>query len=69
MKTMTCRSLGGPCDQNLSAASWDEIVQAMTKHVMEKHPDTARAMEQMHNEDPKKWGRETKPKWEATPET
>jgi len=26
-------------------------------------------MEKMHNEDPKKWGRETKPKWEATPET
>jgi len=26
-------------------------------------------MEKMHNEDPKKWGREMKPKWEATPET
>jgi predicted small metal-binding protein len=69
MKTMTCRSLGGPCEQKLSATSWDEIVQAMTKHVMEMHPDTAKVMEKMHNEDPKKWGRETKPKWEATPET
>jgi hypothetical protein len=28
-----------------------------------------RAMEKMHNEDPKKWGRETKPKWDAKPET
>jgi hypothetical protein len=45
------------------------MVQAMTKHVTEKHPDTAKAMEKMHNEDPKKWGRETKPKWEATPGT
>jgi hypothetical protein len=44
------------------------MVQVMTKHVMEKHPDTAKAMEKMHNEDPKKWGRETKPKWEAAPE-
>lgn len=69
MKTMTCKSLGGPCDQKLSAGSWNEMVQAMTKHVMEKHPDTAKAMEKMHNEDPQKWGRETKPKWEATPET
>jgi predicted small metal-binding protein len=69
MKTMTCQSLGGPCEQKLSAQSWDEMVKAMTKHVMEKHPDTAKAMEKMHNEDPKKWGRETKPKWEATPET
>jgi predicted small metal-binding protein len=68
MKTMTCRSLGGPCEQKLSAASWEEMLQAMTKHVMERHPETAKAMEKMHNDDPKKWGRETKPKWEATPE-
>jgi len=26
-------------------------------------------MEKMHNEDPKKWGREMLPKWAATPET
>ncbi len=65
MKTMTCRQLGGPCDQKLSAESWDEMVQTMTKHVIEKHPETAKAMEKMHNEDPQKWGREMKPKWEA----
>lgn len=45
------------------------MVQTITKHVMEKHPDTAKAMAEMHNADPKKWGRETKPKWEATPDT
>ena len=68
MKTMTCRSLGGPCEQNLSAASWDEMVQAMVKHVMEEHPDTAKAMATMHNEDPKKWGREMKPKFDNAQE-
>jgi predicted small metal-binding protein len=68
MKVMTCRELGGPCDQELSAQTWDEMVKTMTKHVMEKHPDTAKAMEKMHNEDPKRWGRETKPKWDAKPE-
>jgi hypothetical protein len=26
-------------------------------------------MEKMHNEDPQKWGKEMKPKWDATPET
>jgi predicted small metal-binding protein len=62
MKTMTCKSLGGPCEQELSGGSWDEMVKAMTKHVMEKHPDTAKEMEKMHNEDPEKWGRETRPK-------
>jgi predicted small metal-binding protein len=68
MKTMTCRELGGACDQKLSAETWDEMVKTMTKHVMDKHPDTAKAMEKMHNEDPKKWGREMKPKWDAKAE-
>jgi predicted small metal-binding protein len=68
MKSMTCRELGGPCDQTLTAATWDEMVKKMTRHVMEKHPDTAKAMEQMHNQDPKKWGQEMKPKWDAKPE-
>lgn len=68
MKIMTCRELGGSCDQELQAATWDEMVKTMTKHVMEKHPETAKAMEKMHKEDPKKWGREMKPKWDAKPE-
>jgi hypothetical protein len=54
MKTMTCRELGGKCDQKFSDGTWDEMVQAMTKHVMEKDPDVAKDMEQMHAEDPKK---------------
>ena len=69
MKTMTCRELGGPCDQKLSARSWDEMVQVMTKHVMENHPATAKQMENLHRVDPQKWGREMKPKWEAKPTT
>ena len=69
MKTMTCRELGGACDQQLSAKSWDEMVQKMTEHVLEKHPDVAVRMKEMHEEDPKRWGREMKPKWEAAPES
>jgi predicted small metal-binding protein len=68
MKTMTCRNLGGACDQKLSAESWNEMVGLMVKHVTDNHPDVAKQMEQMHNADSQKWGRETKPKWEATPE-
>jgi len=68
MKTMTCRDLGGPCDQELTASSWGEMVQTMTKHVMDNHPETAKEMEQMHNDDPEKWGKEMKPKWDAAPE-
>lgn len=40
-------------------------MKAMTKHVMEQHPDVAKRMERTHNEDPKKWGKEMKPKWDA----
>jgi len=54
MKTMTCRELGGACDQKLSAETWEEMVQKMTAHVMEKHPDVASDMKKMHEEDPKK---------------
>lgn len=53
MKAMSCRELGGPCDQQLSAQTWDEMVTTITKHVMDNHPETAKSMEQMHNEDPK----------------
>jgi len=68
MKSMTCRELGGSCDQKLSAETWEEMVQTMTKHVMANHPDVAKAMEKMHNDDPRRWGREMKPKWDAKPE-
>lgn len=68
MKTMTCRELGGPCDQRLTAPTWDEMVKSMTKHVMDKHPDTAAAMKKMHEADPKQWGRANKPKWDAKPD-
>ena len=68
MKTLACKDLGGTCETKLSASSWDDMVQTMTKHVMENHPDVAKQMETMHNEDPQKWGRETKPKWDAAPQ-
>ena len=69
MKTVTCKELGGTCDQKLSANPRSEMVKKMTQHVMDKHPDVAEKMEKMHNEDSEKWGREIKPKWEAAPES
>ena len=69
MKTLTCRELGGACDAKLTAGSWDEMVKTMTKHVMEKHPDVAKQMEKMHKDDPQKWGKEMKPKWNVAPES
>ena len=68
MKTMTCRELGGTCGHKLFASTWDDMVKTMKSHVSQRHPEVAKQMEKMHNEDPKKWGRETKPEWDSTPE-
>lgn len=65
MKTLTCRELGGACDQKLSAETWEEMVKEMTAHVMQDHPAVALEMKKMHEENPQQWGREMKPKWEA----
>ncbi len=65
MKTLTCRELGGSCDEELRAETWDEMVKVMTEHVINNHPEVASEMEKMHAEDPQKWGREMKQKWEA----
>ena len=68
MRTMTCKQLGGKCDHKLSSETWDEMVKAMTEHVMAKHPDVVEEMGKMHEKDPKEWGKEMKPKWDATAE-
>jgi hypothetical protein len=35
MKTMTCRQLGGACDEKFSAASFEDIAEMSRKHGME----------------------------------
>jgi predicted small metal-binding protein len=35
MKTMTCKQLGGACDQRFSANSFDEIAMMVSKHARE----------------------------------
>lgn len=35
MKTMTCKELGGACDQTFSANTFDEIAMMVSKHARE----------------------------------
>ncbi len=35
MKTMTCKQLGGACDEIFNASSFDELVEISKKHGME----------------------------------
>jgi hypothetical protein len=44
------------------------MVQKMTAHVMARHPRVADDMKKLHEKDPKAWGKEMKPKWDAAPD-
>jgi hypothetical protein len=35
MKTMTCKSLGGPCDATLHGITADEVIKLQDKHLKE----------------------------------
>ncbi|MGH2553593.1 MAG: hypothetical protein ACRDEB_07745 [Chitinophagaceae bacterium] len=51
MKTMTCNQLGGACDKEFHAASFEEIAEQSKKHGMEmfqmNDPDHLKAMNEM----------------------
>jgi hypothetical protein len=53
MKTMTCKQLGGACDQTFTANTFDEIAMMASKHGREmvQQGDTAhvQAMNEMRN--------------------
>ncbi|HEX9066700.1 MAG TPA: hypothetical protein VF843_16440 [Streptosporangiaceae bacterium] len=36
MKTMTCKQLGGPCDQQFSGESADDVIKAQDRHLREQ---------------------------------
>lgn len=55
--------------QEIDGSSWDEMVKTMTANVMKEHPQTAKDMQRMHEQDPKKWGREVRPGWDSKPES
>jgi len=54
MKTMTCKQLGGACDQTFTANTFDEIAMMVSKHAREmvQQGDAAHieAMNEMRNQ-------------------
>lgn len=44
MSTMTCRQLGGPCDEQLSGETADEVIKAQDRHLR----DAVRAGDATH---------------------
>lgn len=66
MKTMTCRELGGPCDEAFQGETSEEIMNAGAAHLMEMaakdadegHKEAAKMMEDARTnpEAAKEWG-------------
>ena len=50
MKTMTCKQLGGACDQKFSARTFDEVAALSKKHGMEMFQKADKAHLEAMNE-------------------
>ena len=77
MKTMTCKQLGGACDKQFHANSFDEIAEISKQHGMEmfeiKDDAHLKAMKQMQErmlkpEAMKEWFEKKRQEFDALPE-
>lgn len=77
MKTMTCKQLGGACDEAFKADTFEEIAEMSKTHGMEmfrkedeEHLEAMNAMKQLMSEDGamEKWMEEKRREFDAQPE-
>ena len=77
MKIMTCRQLGGACDKEFHANTFEEISEMSKNHGMEMHQKSdeghLKAMNEMHRlmqspEAMNKWFEDKRQQFEALPE-
>ncbi len=70
MKTITCRQMGGMCDEAISGNTPDEIMMTGMKHVEVAHPDMAASIKAMPKDDPKmvEWSQTFMKTWAETPD-
>jgi deoxyribodipyrimidine photolyase-like uncharacterized protein len=78
MKTMTCRQLGGACDTEFRAETFEEMAELSKQHGMEmfekQDPAHLTAMEKMQElmkdqEEMNKWFESKRKEFEALPES
>jgi hypothetical protein len=55
MKTMTCRQLGGPCDQPLHGETADDVIKAQNRHLKDAVKAGDATHELAHNEMKARW--------------
>lgn len=77
MKTMTCKQLGGSCDKEFHAKTFEEIAEMSKKHGMEmyrkgdeEHIKAMKKMKEFMNspEAMKKWMESRQKEFDASPE-
>lgn len=74
MKTMTCKQLGGACDKEFNAVTFDEMAEKSKNHGMEMakigdkdHLKAMAKMKDMSQEDMQKWFGKKKREFDALP--
>ena len=70
MKTITCRALGGMCDEPLSAETYEGLMEVGMKHLDHAHPDMAASTRAMPKDDPMmvEWDKKARQTWADTPD-
>ena len=57
MKTMTCRQLGGPCDQPHRGATHDDVINAQDQHLKEAVKEGDASHQQARDDMKGRWRR------------
>ena len=77
MKVMTCKQLGGACDEEFRANTFEEMAELSKQHGMEMHqkqnPEHLKAMQEMQQlmkdpEEMNKWFESKRQEFESLPE-
>ena len=68
---MTCRQMGGMCDEVMSAGSAEEMISKGMAHLEVAHPEMAATIKTMPKDDPMMvaWSEKFNKDWEAAPES
>lgn len=69
-KTLTCRELGGVCDETFSGDSFMEVMQKGAAHMMfdEAHKESIMGMEQRTGENQQQWMDRMQKEFDAKPD-
>lgn len=69
MKTMTCADLGGLCDATIEGETPEDMMKKSLLHMEKAHPDITEDIEDMTDDDMRRWNEDFMKKWSAAPDT